>query len=135
MPHVSKRKVGQKVLNKISVQFINIFIKSQNNRRLASLFNELFTPTEKIMFSKRVAIVLMLKNSIPQHRIVEILKVSPTTVARMSLDVEIGKYDLIIDTSKKEKIDIEKLVWNLLTAGGVLPPRNGRKYWTKFSKS
>lgn len=133
MPHISKRKVGPKLLKKISTQLINIFIKSQNNRHLASLFNELFTPTEKIMFSKRIAIILMLKNSIPQHRIVEILKVSPTTVAKTSLDIEIGKYESIIDISRKEKIDLEKLVWNLMTAGGIMPPRFGKKYWRKFS--
>lgn len=133
MPHVSKRKVGPKLLKKISTQLINIFIKSQNNKHLASLFNELFTPTEKIMFSKRIAIVLMLKNSVPQHRIVTILKVSPTTVAKTSLNIEIGKYDSVIDISKREKIDLEKLVWNLMTAGGIMPPRNGKKYWRKFS--
>ncbi len=135
MPHVSPKKVGQKLLKKISAQFLNVFIKSQNNRQLASIFNEIFTPTEKIMFSKRIAIILMIKNSIPHHRIAEILKVSQTTVAKISLGVELEKYNSIISVSKKEKLDLEKLVWILMTAGGILPPRAGKKYWMKYSKS
>ncbi len=86
------------------------------------------------MLAKRLAVILMLANNIPQHRVVDILKVSPTTVAKTSLKIEIGKYEAILKTSKKEKLDMEKLVWNILTVGGIMPPKVGRKYWRKYSK-
>ena len=43
-------------------------------------------------------------------------------------------HESILKISKKEKLDIEKIVWQILTAGGIMPPMVGRKYWKKYSK-
>lgn len=134
MPHVSRHKLNPELSRNIFRKFIATFERASQNHGISAIIEELFTDTEKIMFAKRIAIVLMLANKTPQHRIVDILKVSPTTVARISLQVEIGKYDMILKTSRQEKIDMEKLVWNILTVGGIMPPRVGRSYWRKYSK-
>jgi uncharacterized protein YerC len=134
MPHVSKHKLKPELLNKLSDKLLAIFQKAQKKDFLYSIFDELFTETEKIMFAKRLAIVLMLDKKIPQHRIVDMLKVSPSTVAKASLKIDIGKYSVILKISKKEKIDIEKIVWQILTVDGIMPPMIGRKYWLKNLK-
>lgn len=134
MPHVSSKKLSSELTGKLFGKLITIFGKAQNQQSLSLIINELFTSTEKVMLAKRLAIVLMLANNIPQHRITEILQVSPTTVAKTSLMIEVGKYNAILKISKKEKLDIEKLVWNILTVGGIMPPKVGRKYWRKYSK-
>ena len=134
MPHVSSIELDPILLEKLFVKLIIILGEAQNKQNLSSVANELFTPTEKIMLAKRLAIILMLANATPQHRVVNILKVSPTTVAKTSLGIEIGKYKSILRISKKEKVNLEKLVWNILTVGGIMPPKIGRKYWTKYSK-
>lgn len=134
MPHISNKKLSSKLTEKLFSKLITVLGKAQNQQSLSLITNELFTPTEKIMLAKRLAIVLMLANNIPQHRITEILQVSPTTVAKASLMIEIGKYNAILKISKKEKQDIEKLVWNILTVGGIMPPKVGRKYWRKYKK-
>lgn len=134
MPHISSKKLSPKLTGKLFSKLITVLGKAQNQQSLSLITNELFTSTEKIMLAKRLAIILLLAKNIPQHRIVETLNVSPSTVAKTSLGIEIGKYNTILKISKKEKLDIEKLVWNILTVGGIMPPKVGRKYWKKYSK-
>ena len=134
MPHVSGKELDPILLERLFGKLLEILGQAQNRRNLSLVANELFTATEKVMLAKRIAIVLMLASNTPQHRVVYILKVSPTTVAKISLGIEIGKYKNILKISQKEKTDIEKLVWNILTVGGIMPPKIGKKYWTKYIK-
>lgn len=131
MPHVSKRKLDQKTFDKIFKKLVIVLERAQSKQKLISVLDELLTETEKIMLAKRLAIILLLCGETPQHRIAEVLLVSPTTVSKIALQVEIGKYDSIKNISTKEKIDLEQAVWLLLTAGGIMPPRTGSKYWRK----
>ncbi|MEK7147933.1 MAG: Trp family transcriptional regulator [Patescibacteria group bacterium] len=131
MPHISKKKLDKKTSGKIFGKLITILARAQNEKRLALILDELLTETEKIMLAKRLAVVLMLAGNTPQHRIAEALYVSPSTITRFSLGIEIGKYDLIQSISKKDRVDLEKIIWLLLTAGGIMPPRIGRKYWRR----
>jgi uncharacterized protein YerC len=135
MPHISSKKLSPQLLEKLFKKFLVVLERAQDKQHFALVVNELFTQTEKIMFAKRLAIILMLANNTPQHKIVDILKVSPTTVAKTSLGIEIGKYNAILKISKQEKVDIEKLVWNILTVGGLMPPKIRGKYWRKYSKA
>ena len=134
MPHISGKKLNSNISEKLFTKLIAILGKAKEKQHLDLVINELFTPIEKIMLAKRLAIILMLANNTPQHRIVDILKVSPSTVSKMSLKIEVGKYAIILKISKKEKTDIEKIVWQILTVGGIMPPKVGRKYWRKHYK-
>ena len=134
MPHVSGRKLDSVLLEKLFDKLVVVFEQAKNIKSLQSLVDEILTPTEKIMLAKRLAIILMLSGSTPQHKIADVLKVSHTTVVKMSLGIEIGKFNSILTISKKEKLDIERLIWNILTVGGIMPPKLGRRYWTKCIK-
>ncbi len=129
MPHISSKKLDKDILEKLFNKLFSTFKQANKKESIPKMFDELFTDTEKIMFAKRLAIILMLNSNIPQHRIVMILKVSPSTVARMSLGIEIGKYKSIIKISLEEKMSLEKLIWNIMTAGGVMPPKSGKRNW------
>ena len=129
MPHVSSRELNQKFLGELFNKLFSILGKGERKGLLSSVANELFTPTEKIMLAKRLAIILMLKSNVPHERVSQVLQVSPTTVSKMSLGVEIGKYKAILKVSQKEKLDIEKIVRNILTVGGIIPPKAGKRYW------
>lgn len=131
MPHISKKKLKPETFEKLFKKLISILEKAQSRRKFSSVLEELLTDTEKIMMAKRLAIVLLLFGNTPQHRIAEALIVSPTTVSKFSLQIEIGKYDSIKLISAQEKVDLEKVIWLLLTAGGIMPPRMGGKYWRK----
>ena len=131
MTHVSKRELDKRTFDKLFKQFVGVLQRAQNKNKFLFVLDELLTETEKIMLAKRLAIALLLFGDTPQHRIAEALFVSPTTVSKMSLKAEIGKYDAIRHISAQEKINLEKVIWLLLTAGGIMPPRTGRKYWRK----
>jgi|SRR3989344_6326125 len=132
MPHVSSKKLSPGLLEKLFVELLAILEKAHRKNYLSSVIDELLTPIEKTMVAKRLAIVLMLTSNTPYHKVADILNVSPTTVTKLSLEIEIGKYKTILKISKKEKIDLEKIVWSIMTAGGIMPPKAGRKYWTKY---
>lgn len=134
MPHVSGRELDSKTFRKIFDKLTKTLEKAQEKGKFLPVFNELLTDTEKIMFAKRLAIILMLMGKTPQHRISEALMVSPTTVNKISLGIEIGRYDSILSVSKANSIDLERVVWHLLTAGGIMPPRIGGKYWRKYKR-
>ncbi len=131
MPHVSKNKLDEQTFERIFKKLISVLEKAHGKNKFISVVEELLTETEKIMLAKRLAIVLMLFGDTPQHRISEVLFVSPSTIARISLAIELGKYNVIKSISTKERVDLEKIIWLLLTAGGIMPPRAGRKYWKK----
>ncbi|MDP2641957.1 MAG: Trp family transcriptional regulator [bacterium] len=131
MPHVSKRKLDRETFDKIFIKMIRILERAQSKNKFTSVLEEILTETEKIMLAKRLAVVLSLLADIPQHRIADTLLVSPTTVSKISLQLEVGKYDSVKSISIKEKLDLEKMIWLLLTAGGIMPPRVGGKYWRK----
>lgn len=134
MPHISSKKINPLLSEKAFKKFISILGKANEKNYFSLVAEELFTSTEKIMLAKRIAIILLLSDKIPQDRIVNVLKVSPSTVSKMSLKLEIGKYATILQISKKEKFDLEKLVWNRLTVGGIMPPKVGRRYWKNTFK-
>ncbi|MBP9715075.1 MAG: hypothetical protein KBD52_01115 [Candidatus Pacebacteria bacterium] len=132
MPHLSRFKMNPEVSEKVSRKFFAVLSKAHKNQNLVNVLNELLTRTEKVMLAKRMAIILLLDKDIPQSKIVDTLKVSFNTVAKIALAIENGKYKNILKTSHKEKIDLEKIVWNMLTVGGIMPPkayiRHNKKY-------
>jgi uncharacterized protein YerC len=131
MPHISKKKLGKKTVGKIFSKLIILLGKARNHREISNILDELFTETEKIMMAKRLALILMLDGNIPHQRIQEVLTMSPSTIARLYFGIERGKYEFIRNIAKKDRVDLEKIMWLMLTAGGIMPPRGGRKYWRK----
>lgn len=132
MPHVSKRKLNKETYNKLFNKFISVFKDAHKNNNFDSVLHELFTKTEKIMLTKRLIIILLLSKKIPQHRIVDILHVSPSTVAKMSLNLEIGKYDSILKSVSKKNTGFLELIEFLLSGGGIMPPIAGRGRWKRI---
>lgn len=130
MPHVSKKKLDNTISKKLWNQLLQIFKDAGKRSATNSIVGELFTPTEQIMFAKRLAIVLLLDKGVPQHVITDELNVSPSTVTRMSLNIEIGKYEEILKISgKKSVLDIlEKLILM------GMPPRVGRGRWNHWGR-
>lgn len=133
MPHVSNQKLNKEVLKRLDKKLITTFENASGKKTFNKVFRELFTRTEKIMFAKRLTIVFLLSKEIPQHRIVDMLKVSPSTVAKMSLKVERGNFDTLIATTKKHS-ELINFIEYLLTVGGTMHPVAGRGRWKKIFK-
>lgn len=127
MPHISKNKLSKNDFEKIYDQMIVVFDTAGNKRKSDSLLRELLTPTEKVMFAKRLAILCMIDDKISEHYISYILSVSPSTVSRISLQYEQNLYPYISEIIRKNK----QTIWDSLekTIRESSLRYTGRKRW------
>src|SRR3989338_1007576 len=124
MPHVSGKKLKKEVLNKLYREFGQAFEKSARRSKAGLFLGDILTKTEKVMLAKRFAVIYLLSQEVPTSYIAESLGMSYSTIFRMSLKYDIGKYASLIRAIEKEKVDIWKILEKILRAG--LPPRAGR---------
>jgi len=130
MPHVSGRKLKKEQFEKIYEKLVLIFNNAGKNKKSKLILEEFLTPTEKIMLSKRLAIIFMLNEKVSIHHISETLKVSPSTVDRISLKHQFGEYKDISDLTKKNKPEIWEILKILILIG--LTPKVGKNRWKWF---
>ena len=128
MTNVSKHKLKQKIQQKLFNQFTNVFIVA-DERKLASLFDALFTDAEKIMFIKRIAIIFMLSKGVSMYAIAKSLHVSETTVRTQREKLSEGQYNAITGIIRKQKFDSDQFweIVEVLLRGGM--PSYGRNRW------
>lgn len=127
MPHISSKKLKKETLNKLYTEFGKAFEESTRKSQTQLFLGDLLTRTEKIMLAKRFAVIYLLSKEVPTSYIAESLGMSYTTIFRMSLKYDIGKYASLLRAIGREKTDIWKILEKILRAG--LPPRYGRGRW------
>ena len=91
MTRISKYRVEDKVLEKLYKLMFEIISNMDEEERFTGIVNELLSPTEKIMISKRVAIIYLLMKKIDYIIISDVLKVSSTTIAKFHSIMKKGK--------------------------------------------
>lgn len=126
MPHVSSKKIKKDNLQKLYNQFSNALEKSARKSWAKLFLHDLLTQTEKIMLAKRFAVVYLLSKDVPSSYISNSLRMSPSTIARMSLKYDIGKYSSLLKSIENNK-DLWNILEKILRAG--LPPIAGRGRW------
>ncbi len=110
MPHVSDKKLDEKYYNKLYLELIKILDFVGYSGENSRLLEEFFTETERIMFTKRLAVICLLQEGVSKPYISDLLLVSPSTVDRISLQYEIGNYSYLASVIKKHN----KTIWELL---------------------
>ncbi|HVF69295.1 MAG TPA: Trp family transcriptional regulator [Xanthomonadales bacterium] len=105
MPQVSKYPVSSDIAERIFDIFIKSFINLRDKNETDDFISDLFSPTEKIMLAKRIAIAFLLLKDFQYREISKILRVSVTTVASVNLSLKHGKgsYKKILDKIMKEE--------------------------------
>lgn len=88
---------------------------------------ELFTGVEKLMFAKRLAIIVMLARDVPVNVIAEQLVVSPSTVSRLRAGVEAGKFGTTVKAARKNKF--EEVVATILKTLVLGPRQRTQSRW------
>lgn len=89
-----------------------------------ALLNELLGREEKLMLSKRFAIIALLWKKQTLYSIAKKLHVSSSTVARIHDRYHLGIYDHILDSFEKPTpaiIEILETIDGILHLGGLLP--------------
>jgi uncharacterized protein YerC len=127
MSHISKHYLKQEdfmVIHKILYEALASFYST---REAKVILGELLTKTEKIMLAKRLAIISLLNQGHSIYFIQHVLKVSPSTVARIRLAYEDKKYTSLVQKLKTRKWDtVRKQIER------IIPPRTGRDRFKHF---
>ncbi len=134
MTHISKQALDPKVQQQLLAQLAELFVSAKKTN-IEGILGGLFTDTETIMFTKRLAIVCLLVEEYSTYAIAKQLLVSDSTVRGIKAQYEGGRFDSIITLIKKRsfnKKEFWKTVELLLSAG--LPPR-GRGRWKWLYKN
>jgi Trp operon repressor len=134
MPHVSKLELSKEEFEKVYSEFLRTIDRSAKQGKSFKVLGEFLTRTEKMMFAKRFAVIVMLTREVPIYQIAESLHMSPATIDRMSLKFEMGKYDSLVKVFKDSPDIWEIVVYSLLTAGGILPPIAAHKEMYKIRR-
>ena len=125
MPHISKKLLEKDKFLGIHKQLYKIIAEFSRTGKAKIVFDELLTKTEKLMLAKRLAIIVMLDQNESIYAMEQTLKVSSSTVARMSLSYENGEYAELLKEIRKQNsfwTQIEK----------IIPPRVGRNRFKNF---
>ena len=80
MPHLSKQKISVKTKKKLD-RYVLDYLKATGTKSREQIYLELFTATERLMISKRLMLIYLIDRGVPTHKISNVLKMSPSTVA------------------------------------------------------
>jgi len=133
MPQVSKYPISKQVADRMFEIFVKTLIKIKNHKEANNFTYDLFTPIEKIMFAKRIAIAFLLRQNYQYREISRLLRVSLATIASVNISLKLGKggYNAILDKiTKEEKLDefFGKIAQKLLSVGKLQTKGSSWRY-------
>jgi len=133
MPQVSKYPISKDIAGRMFEIFVKTLIKVKNHKEASNFTYDLFTPVEKIMFAKRIAIAFLLRQNYQYREISKLLRVSLATIASVNITLKLGKggYDTILDKIvKEEKLDefFGKIAGKLFSVGKLQTKGSAWRY-------
>lgn len=91
MPHLSKKVLTPKIRTAIEKQTLSLLADTSSAKR-RQILNELFTPTEKLVLAKRLALITLITKKVSARKICDDLGISTSTVSRFESAIERKKY-------------------------------------------
>jgi len=88
MTQVSKRIMASRLQGKVDATFWETIVKIRKHDEASLFFSDLFTRAERVNFVKRLSIAVLLHKEYEWRQICDLLKVSPTTVAKIVMKME-----------------------------------------------
>ena len=128
MVNISKVKIDKQIYTKIYNQFISALI-NLNKQKSISLIDDLLTEPEKIMLVKRLATMVMLKEGLSNSTIRNSLKISPSTVTRISKIVNEKQSNFIENLFVDREARIKFIRKLLILRHELLPTRPKGASW------
>jgi len=127
MVHVSKKRLKKEVADKVHKQFLHTVTNLRGTEGSRTL-EELFTQTEQVMFAKRLAAIFMLTQGAPPFHASKVLRLSSSTVSRLQIELENGKYTHIESLVQKKK-DRDRMWADLEVLIRFGMPEMGKNRW------
>lgn len=131
MPHISKKKLTTKAEKQLIQTFKLVLVKIGKQEEMDEFVFSLLSNTEQIMLAKRLAIVVLLEEKIPESTIANILNVTRETVARQRYQKELRGvgYEIAFRKLSEEKMlgEFKKFLislarYSVRAAGGYVKP-------------
>lgn len=135
MTKVSRLPLRSDVWDRVFSLFVSTLASQKDEIKLSKFINDFFSPTEKIMFAKRLAATVLLAKGHNYQSISEILRISPPTIAKLSLKIKYGGEGLkpvIQDIFKKES---SQIVWKEIEGLFDLPTKGNLKSPERFIRN
>jgi len=122
MPHISKQQIDPKILDALFLNLSKSLSKIKGEKNASLFLKEILTKTERIMIGKRLAIIWLLYKGVNHSKIVENLKISWSTLQRVSLGYEKEKYNNTIKLLMTRERDLFNELYKILHLGRLLKP-------------
>lgn len=134
MTQVSKIPLRKEIEKRIFEIFLTSLSRVRQKEEVKDFIDDLLSPIEQLMLAKRLSIAFLLKKGYDQRSICRILKVSLSTINRVSLHLRLGGkgYGKVIkEIIKEEKSDD---FWQKLDnfISDIVPPK-GRD-WSNWRR-
>lgn len=117
MTQVSRRAINSKTQDRILSLFLTSIVLCKNPSDASLFIEDLLTPTEKVMLSKRFSIAYMLHQGYSYDNIQDILKVSRTTVGHTALWLKRSGKGLIGMIGKIKRNEMTKKILDDIEEG------------------
>lgn len=137
MAQISKYKISKDVLARLQLLFFEVIARRNSKDKFMTILNDLLSPTENVMLSKRIGIVYLLEKNVSIHRICKVLHLSTSTVAHYILkfrDKNSLTNQIVKDIVQREAIrgSIKDVLTDLLIQPGIKIGHSRLKYkWEK----
>ncbi len=102
MTTVSKRMMAKQLEEKVYQTFWDSIVKINKSDEANLFFSDLFTKAERVNFIKRLAISVLLYKNYEWRHIEDLLKVSPNTIAKVSVKIANPGFKLFFKKIEKE---------------------------------
>lgn len=112
MAQLSKFPLKSAVHDEIINSFVWLLCRFSSENELNSFLNDFLSDTEKLMFSKRLAIALMVEKGYSYYTIRDTLKVSTSTILRITQWIQKGGKGYRIALNKLSKRESMKGFWD-----------------------
>lgn len=136
MTQVSKYPISDKIYQRILEIFLKSLVKIETNDEAQQFIKDFLSPVEQIMLAKRLAIAFLLEKKYDFRQISKILRVSLTTIARVSLMRKIGGvgYQKIIHKLLNEE-QLKDFLANIAeTLTGLMTTGKGSTTWRHLNQ-
>jgi uncharacterized protein YerC len=108
MTHVSKVPISEKTRKKLDTLVLT-FLDAGNLKTREHIFREIFTKTERLMFAKRLGILLLIEQGCSLYEVSTKLGVSPSTAARFEIKNLRGQHAITRKWLKRRHINNQLL--------------------------
>lgn len=133
MPQVSRFKVNPEISKRMYQILFDSLTRFKNRTDVFNFLNDILTPTEQVMISKRLATAVLLAKGYTYESIRDILKVSRSAVASVSNSLsKSGKgYRKVIDRLLRQG-KIKNFLISIEEVLDIIPPKGGN--WSEWRR-